>query len=244
MLLRVKTFEKDFNLLVFFFAPQLLHTRHPPSAHSPSLFFISYYISQLVTAKQTLSLSSAVQTKQCTDVRSQICTMTPFQGATVGTLKTITPLSSLRGVITESDAPAEFVEIRVVVGVGVGGLQFYCLLRKVGKQKTSIKEGFGINDVRAAVRLSDEGSVGQLWSVKQQQQENDITAASASHNLSQNFQLSPGKLYCRLIKILEVGGLAIQKRDSLRNETYGARPVQENVCRMNPSPDYYHRHGE
>lgn len=39
--------------------------------------------------------------------------MTPFQGATVVTLKTITALSSLRGVITESDAPAEFAEIRV-----------------------------------------------------------------------------------------------------------------------------------
>lgn len=46
--------------------------------------------------------------------------MTPFQGATVVTLKTITPLSSLRGVITESDAPAEFVEIRVGE-VGGGG---------------------------------------------------------------------------------------------------------------------------
>jgi len=33
--------------------------------------------------------------------------MTPFQRATVVTLKTITPLSSLREVITESDAPAE-----------------------------------------------------------------------------------------------------------------------------------------
>lgn len=46
--------------------------------------------------------------------------MTPFQGATVVTLKTITPLSRLRGAITGSDAPAEFVEIRVG-GWGGGG---------------------------------------------------------------------------------------------------------------------------
>lgn len=113
VLLRVKTFEKD--LICWYFSldrnfctfdPPLLLSRHRS-------FFISYYISSLSQAKQTLSLSSAAQTKRCTDVRSQICTMTPFQGATVGTLKTITPLSSLWGVITESDAPAEFVEIRM-----------------------------------------------------------------------------------------------------------------------------------
>lgn len=33
------------------------------------------------------------------------------------------------------------------------------------------------------------------------------------------------------------------KRDSLRNETYGARPVDENVRKRNPRGDYY-RHGE
>lgn len=74
-------------------------------------------------------LSSAVQTKQCTDVRSQICTMTPFQGATVVTLKTITPLSSLRGVITESDAPAEFEEIRV----GGGGAAVLLFVEEGGQ---------------------------------------------------------------------------------------------------------------
>lgn len=36
--------------------------------------------------------------------------MTLFQEATVVTLKTITPLSGLRGVITESDVQAEFEE--------------------------------------------------------------------------------------------------------------------------------------
>lgn len=68
---------------------------------------------------------------------------------------------------------------------------------------------------------------------------NDITGVCASHNLSQNFQLSPGKLYCSLIKILEVGGLAIQK-ESLRNGTYSVHPVKETICRMNLCSDYYH----
>lgn len=55
--------------------------------------------------------------------------MTPFQGATVVTLKTITPLSSLRGVITESDAPAEFEEIRV----GGGGAAVLLFVEEGGQ---------------------------------------------------------------------------------------------------------------
>lgn len=39
----------------------------------------------------------------------------------------------------------------------------------------------------------------------------DIFGVCASHDLSQSFQSGPGKLYCRLIKILELGGLAIKK---------------------------------
>lgn len=148
--LRVKTFEKDFICWCFSLCdpPPPLHTLPPTLlAHHHSFQILLYF--HLVSANQILSLSSAAQTKQCSDVRSQFCTMTPFQGATVVTLRTITALSSLRGVITESDAPAEFAEIR---GGGDGGvLQFYCLLRKVGKQKMSIKQGCGTNDVRAAV---------------------------------------------------------------------------------------------
>lgn len=160
MLLRVKTFKKDFVCWCFSLYDHLCTLYPALLTHHHSFHILLYF--HLVMANQipNTKLSSAVQTKQCTDVRSQICTMTPFQGATVVTLKTITPLSSLRGVITESDAPAEFEEIRV------GGLQFYCLLRKVVKQKTSIKDGCGTNVVRTAARLADKCSLRQLWPVK------------------------------------------------------------------------------
>lgn len=127
--------------------------------------------------------------------------------------------------------------------IKAGGLQLYCLLRKVGKQKTSIKEGWGTNDVRAAVGRSDKCSFLQRQTPTMS---NDITSVCASHNLSQHFQLGPGKLYCRLIKILEVGGLPIQKEVAP-----GMKPIvvvvvvvvascKENKCRVNLYLDYYH----
>lgn len=110
MILQVKTFEMDFICRCFSLYDHLCTLYPHLLTHHHSFHILLYF--HLVTANQIVSLSSAVQTKRCTDVRSQICTMTPFQGATVVTLKTITPLSGLRGAITESDAQAEFVQRR------------------------------------------------------------------------------------------------------------------------------------
>lgn len=71
--------------------------------------------------------------------------MSPFLRATVVTLKTITPLSGLRGVITESDAPAESEERRR--RIRTWELRLYCLLREAVKQRTPIKAGCRTEDV-------------------------------------------------------------------------------------------------
>lgn len=82
------------------------HTLHPPS------LLISYYISTLL--RPTKYLHYLLQHKQSRSLNRSLNSTQwpPFREATVVTLKTITPLSSSRGVITESDAPAESVETK------------------------------------------------------------------------------------------------------------------------------------
>lgn len=97
--------------------------------------------------------------------------------------------------------------------IRLGGLQFSCLLSKVGKQKTSLKERCWTNNVRGAI--IDSGSVGQFWPVKCRKCRMTFSVfvqVATCHKVSSQVL---EKLYCRLVKILEVGGLAVKKEIAL-----------------------------
>lgn len=107
----------------------------------------------------------------------------------------------------------------------------------------SIKEGCGTNDVRVAVRLSDGSSVQQLWPVKQQRRQTWHYCCLCKSQPVAKFLVKSWKTILQTHKNTWGGWTGHSKRDSLRNGPYGARPIDENVRKMNVWGDYY-RHGE
>lgn len=156
--------------------------------------------------------------------------MTPFQRATIVTLKTITLLSSLREVIIESDAPGDLVEKEQRrLGQGSCGCIVYWgrwpnkgpRLSKDERWKTwwrETNEGFKSlrqSNARSSV-LFCQMSICQ-WSF--------LSLCMSQPVANGHFPVRPWKLYCRLVKILEVGGLSVTKKIASR-----MKPIKDVFC--------------